>query len=156
MQRGTANDATVIGLSNDHKPNNELEELRIHNAGGEVIRGLIEGRLAVSRGLGDFAFKHTPSVRCALYDDTNNSNIEKYVRPENQMVSSVPDVFFLERVPIQDRFIAIACDGIWDVVSNEKCAEIISTIFNERGQSIALVCGEVYYNSAMQKEHLTT
>jgi serine/threonine protein phosphatase PrpC len=143
LQMSSSDGVSVISLSNDHKPNNEEELLRIQNAGGEVIHGLIEGRLAVSRGLGDFAFKHTPSVRCALDNTDSCSNIDDYVLPEKQMVTPVPEITFHCREPALDQFIAIACDGIWDVISSEKCAELISTIFNEGEQSTALVCEEV-------------
>jgi serine/threonine protein phosphatase PrpC len=130
----------MTALSNDHKPNNEYEAIRIHNAGGVIIGGAIGGRLAVSRGLGDFAFKHMASVLCAV--DRAKSNIDDYVHTENQMVSSVPEISVLER-QLHDKFIVIACDGIWDVLSNENCAKLVSTIFYEGERSVSLVCEEV-------------
>lgn len=143
LQRGSLGNISVISLSNDHKPTQADEALRIQNAGGEVVRGLIEGRLAVSRGLGDFSFKHTPSVLRASDSTEHCSDMGDYVLPQNQMVTAVPEITFHERTISLDKFIVIACDGIWDVLSNEKCAEIISTIFNEGEQSTALVCEEV-------------
>jgi serine/threonine protein phosphatase PrpC len=143
LQRSSDGSTSVISLSNDHKPNNVDEVLRIRNAGGEVIRGLIEGRLAVSRGLGDFSFKHTPSVLCALDITVHCSSMDDYVLPENQMVTPVPEIMFYNRVATSDKFITIASDGIWDVLSNDKCAEIISKIFDEGEQRTALVCEEV-------------
>ncbi|KAL3809666.1 hypothetical protein ACHAXA_004217 [Cyclostephanos tholiformis] len=137
LQRG---DMTVTSLSNDHKPNNKDEAMRIHNAGGMIIGGTIGGRLAVSRGLGDFAFKHTASVLCAA--DGKNSKIDDYVHTENQMVTSVPEISTLER-QADDKFIVVACDGIWDVFSNENCANLISTIFDEGECSVSLACEEV-------------
>lgn len=59
------------------------------------------------------------------------------------MVTSVPEITFQNRATTFDNFIAIASDGIWDILSNEKCAEMISTIYNEGEQSTALVCEEV-------------
>lgn len=44
-------------LSNDHKPTQEAEQLRIERAGYSVKQGRISGQLAVSRALGDFDFK---------------------------------------------------------------------------------------------------
>mmetsp|Transcript_23048 Transcript_23048/g.55567 ORF Transcript_23048/g.55567 Transcript_23048/m.55567 type:complete len:407 (+) Transcript_23048:290-1510(+) len=133
----------AVSLSYDHKPYNELEELRIRNAGGVVISGNVEGRLAVSRGLGDFDFKHTPSVLAAAGNHNDNAKTFAYVQPENQMVSPVPDITVLRRQSSRDKFLAIACDGIWDVVTNERCAEIICTVLNEGEQNLALVCEEV-------------
>ncbi len=145
-------------MSNDHKPNIVDEVLQIRNAGGEVICGLIEGRLAVSRGLGDFSFKHTPSVLRALVCTENCSNMDDYILPENQMVSPVPEITFHNRATTSDKFITIATDGIWDVLSNDKCAEIISKIFDEGEQSTALACEEVldqcYSKGSLDKEVL--
>ena len=53
---GTCN--TVKAMSEDHKPNNELEQKRIELAGGRVQWKRIDGDLAVSRGLGDFQYKN--------------------------------------------------------------------------------------------------
>lgn len=136
-------DTTTISLSTDHKPNDELEELRIRNAGGVVLGGLIEGRLAVSRGLGDFDFKHTPSVLHAASKHNGDFQIDAYVEPDDQMVSSVPEITLLARDDAHDKFLAIACDGIWDVLSNEKCATMVSTIFHEGEESLDLACEEV-------------
>ena len=44
-------------MSEDHKPNNELEQRRIESAGGRVQWKRVDGDLAVSRGLGDFQYK---------------------------------------------------------------------------------------------------
>jgi serine/threonine protein phosphatase PrpC len=137
LQRGAT---TVTRLSNDHKPIKEDEAMRINTAGGVIINGAIGGRLAVSRGLGDFAFKHTASVLYAA--DSTNSEVDDYVRAENQMVTSVPEISVLER-QADDKFIVVACDGIWDVISNENCAKLISTIFNEGERSVSLACEEV-------------
>jgi serine/threonine protein phosphatase PrpC len=47
----------VKAMSEDHKPYNELERIRIELAGGKVLRKRVDGDLAVSRALGDFRFK---------------------------------------------------------------------------------------------------
>lgn len=52
---GTNNKAKA--MSEDHKPNNELEQKRIESAGGRVQWKRVDGDLAVSRGLGDFQYK---------------------------------------------------------------------------------------------------
>ncbi|KAL7535256.1 hypothetical protein ACHAXR_009558 [Thalassiosira sp. AJA248-18] len=145
LQRGVGdlNMTAVTCLSTDHKPNNEMEEIRICNAGGVVLSGLIEGRLAVSRGFGDFAFKHAPSVICAADNPNENAQIVAYIKPEDQMVASIPEITILSREATQDKFLVIACDGIWDVVSNERCADIVSKIFDEGEQSLTLACEEL-------------
>ncbi|KAL7489066.1 hypothetical protein ACHAW6_014647 [Cyclotella cf. meneghiniana] len=145
--RNDTNNTTggAICLSTDHKPINTGEEARIRKAGGIVLGGKIEARLAVSRALGDFAFKHTPSVlySAILSQDEDSPMIDDYVHPEDQMVSSVPEITSLPRDDASYQFLIIGSDGIWDVLSNEKCADLISTIFNEGEQSVALVCEEL-------------
>ena len=50
--RGTARDMSI-----DHKPDDPGEQKRIEGSGNFVEQGRINGRLALSRALGDFEFK---------------------------------------------------------------------------------------------------
>eukprot|EP00093_Oithona_nana_P011246 11246.XXX_277455_276008_1 [CDS] Oithona nana genome sequencing. len=94
-------------LSYDHKPCNEEEKSRIEHAGGFVEFNRVNGNLALSRAFGDFAFKS----RCDLPQ-------------EQQMITSNPDV--VVRDVDQDlQFVVLACDGIWDVLSNQEVADFI-------------------------------
>lgn len=113
-------------LSYDHKPNNEYEESRIRNAGGFVNAGRVDGDLAVSRGLGDFRFKTSPHLKL-----------------EEQRVSPEPDIIVKARNDEQDEFIILACDGIWDVATNQECIEFVSNIFYEGETDFGLACEEV-------------
>ena len=49
-------------LSVDHKPGDILERARIENAGGFVEFNRVNGNLALSRAVGDFAFKNNSSL----------------------------------------------------------------------------------------------
>ncbi|XP_036419518.1 protein phosphatase, Mg2+/Mn2+ dependent, 1Na (putative) isoform X1 [Colossoma macropomum] len=98
-------DGQVVFYTEDHKPCNPREKERIQNAGGSVTLQRVNGSLAVSRALGDFAFKE----------------VEWRTQTE-QLVSPEPEVYELERSP-QDEFLVVACDGVWDAISNEElCA----------------------------------
>ncbi|XP_019877597.1 probable protein phosphatase 2C T23F11.1 isoform X2 [Aethina tumida] len=88
-------------LSKDHKPSNQEELDRITAAGGWVNSNRVNGNLALSRALGDFIFKR---------------NADK--SPEEQIVTAYPEVEERELTP-EWEFIVLACDGIWDVMSNE-------------------------------------
>lgn len=156
---GCKSNNTICCLSTDHKPNNDSEKIRIENAGGVVLGGKIEGRLAVSRALGDFSFKHLNSVLSAagchdnnmhvtdsinINDVDDNVNVNAMmVQPEDQMVTCIPEITTINRNDPQDKFLVIACDGIWDVLSNEQCAQLISCSFEEGEANIGLVCEEL-------------
>lgn len=91
----------------------QAERQRIQEAGGTVLIQRVNGSLAVSRALGDFEYK-------------NNSNR----RPDQQLVSPEPEITSytrtdLSKVESQVAFVVLACDGIWDVMSNEELAAYI-------------------------------
>ena len=44
-------------LSDDHKPLNDDEALRIVEAGGNVDDGRVNGKLSLSRAIGDLSYK---------------------------------------------------------------------------------------------------
>ncbi|XP_060796200.1 protein phosphatase 1bb isoform X1 [Neoarius graeffei] len=92
----------------DHKPCNPREKERIQNAGGSVMIQRVNGSLAVSRALGDYDYKCVDGKG-----------------PTEQLVSPEPEVFEIPRVPDEDEFVVLACDGIWDVMSNEELCEFV-------------------------------
>ncbi|XP_028133743.1 probable protein phosphatase 2C T23F11.1 isoform X1 [Diabrotica virgifera virgifera] len=94
-------------LSEDHKPSNQAEYDRIIAAGGWVDANRVNGNLALSRALGDFAFKKNGKMPA-----------------EQQIVTAFPDV--TEHTITSDwEFIVLACDGIWDVMSNKEVVSFI-------------------------------
>lgn len=96
----------VAFSTQDHKPINPEEKTRIQNAGGSVMIQRVNGSLAVSRALGDFEYKNVQGKG-----------------PCEQLVSPEPEIFEMERTVTEDEFVILACDGIWDVMSNEElCA----------------------------------
>jgi len=97
----------VQQLSFDHKPSNELESKRIISAGGWVEFNRVNGNLALSRALGDFVFK---------------KNEKKSA--EEQIVTAYPDVT-VEKITADHEFLVLACDGIWDVLSNQEVVDFI-------------------------------
>ena len=53
LGRGTS----VFDLSDDHKPENEDEAIRIIEAGGSIEDNRVNGKLSLSRAIGDLAYK---------------------------------------------------------------------------------------------------
>jgi serine/threonine protein phosphatase PrpC len=97
----------------DHKPTQLKERQRIQNAGGIVALSRVNGGLATSRGLGDFEYKSVPNFK-----------------PSEQFVTCEPDIYIAKRDP-RDKFIVLACDGIWDVVKNEEVSDFVNLQLND-------------------------
>ena len=105
----------------DHKPTQPKERQRIQNAGGIVALSRVNGGLATSRGLGDFEYKSVPNFK-----------------QNEQFVSCEPDVFIAKRDAARDRFIVLACDGIWDVVKNEEVMRFVDALLRESGITVSV------------------
>jgi len=102
----------AIQITEDHKPDNPSELLRIQDCGGFVNETKrVDGILALSRALGD-------------------SDLQPHVTYQ-------PEVFFVDLVP-EDKFLIIACDGLWDVLTNEQAVSIISDYTDAAAASAAL------------------
>ncbi|KAJ1931155.1 Protein phosphatase 2C 2, partial [Linderina pennispora] len=97
----------AIALSNDHKPKDEIEFNRIMAGGGFVEFGRVNGNLALSRAIGDFEFKNNPALPA-----------------EKQIVTADPDVIG-HKLSADDEFLVIACDGIWDCMTNQQVAQFV-------------------------------
>lgn len=108
----------------DHKPCNEEEKKRIENAGGSVMIRRVNGSLAVSRALGDYDYKNVSGLP-----------------PTEQLVSAEPDLSVMDRSD-KDEFLILACDGVWDVMTNE---EVVSYIHSRLlvMENLQEVCAEL-------------
>ncbi|KAJ8250645.1 hypothetical protein COCON_G00225670 [Conger conger] len=118
-------DARVRFSTLDHKPCNPREKERIQNAGGSVMIQRVNGSLAVSRALGDYDYKCVDGKG-----------------PTEQLVSPEPEVFEIARAPQEDEFVVLACDGIWDVMSNEELCDFVRSRL-EVSHDLEKVCNEV-------------
>ena len=115
----------TLPLSFDHKPTNIPELERVNAAGGFVKGKRVDGDLAVSRGLGDFSYK---------------SNETKPVA--QQKVIPEPEILVYPRNHDLDEFLVLACDGVWDVASNEQCSEFLQELMQEGETDMGLICEE--------------
>uniref|UniRef100_A0A6B2LC18 protein-serine/threonine phosphatase n=1 Tax=Arcella intermedia TaxID=1963864 RepID=A0A6B2LC18_9EUKA len=116
----------VVAVSVDHKPTDPGETERITKYGGTVTKGRINGNLAVSRGFGDIEFKDSETLG------------EKYVTVD-------PDVRDF-KITEQTSFLILACDGLWDTVTNEQAVELVqgqlaaSTITKSENRDLFSIC----------------
>eukprot|EP01111_Echinosteliopsis_oligospora_P004529 TRINITY_DN1745_c0_g1_i1.p1 TRINITY_DN1745_c0_g1~~TRINITY_DN1745_c0_g1_i1.p1 ORF type:complete len:455 (+),score=164.03 TRINITY_DN1745_c0_g1_i1:103-1467(+) len=107
-------------LSTDHKPDLPEEQERITAANHQVktsvemLRGArlkvarVDGELAVSRAIGDVSFK----------DESDKS-------PTQQAVTAFPEVTKTVMTG-GHKFMVMACDGLWDVMTNIEVVEYVS------------------------------
>ncbi|KAK9365315.1 phosphatase 2C-like domain-containing protein [Lipomyces kononenkoae] len=102
----------ALRLSYDHKGTDQMEAQRIKNSGGVVLNGRVNGILAVTRALGD-------------------SYIKKLVisRPYTTETYLTPD----------DEFLILACDGLWDVCSDQEAVNIIRNVKDPQEASRMLI-----------------
>lgn len=130
----------AIPLSVDHKPKRPDEKTRIEEAGGFVSWDRVGGMLAVSRAMGDFDFK-------------SNGNLLVTVEPEIQTTDvTTPNTHFL----------IMACDGLWDVISNQEAVNYVYKVLEEEQQQrggeeqnaerISQVVSEKMVSLAMEKD----
>jgi len=106
----------VILESVDHKPSHPKEKARIEAAGGcvkEKNKGdkvaRIDGRLAVSRGLGDFRYKSDRKQPASA-----------------QKVTCTPDIYAISDLQ-PGAVVVLACDGLWDVMATKDVASFVSS-----------------------------
>eukprot|EP00538_Stauroneis_constricta_P006695 CAMPEP_0119560840 /NCGR_PEP_ID=MMETSP1352-20130426/16003_1 /TAXON_ID=265584 /ORGANISM="Stauroneis constricta, Strain CCMP1120" /LENGTH=411 /DNA_ID=CAMNT_0007608901 /DNA_START=262 /DNA_END=1497 /DNA_ORIENTATION=+ len=114
-----------LPLSFDHKPANIPELMRVEKAGGYVKSKRVDGDLAVSRGLGDFTYKSNESVPV-----------------EEQKVVPDPEIVCYPRNRKTDEFVVLACDGVWDVLSNQECSAMVQDLLDEGETDLGLICEE--------------
>ncbi|KAM5353941.1 hypothetical protein ACJ41O_000591 [Fusarium nematophilum] len=103
----------ALRLSYDHKGSDEVEGKRIAGAGGLILNNRVNGVLAVTRALGDAYMK--------------------------KLVTGHP---YTTETVIQadsDEFIIIACDGIWDVCSDQEAVDLVRNIEDPIAASKLLV-----------------
>ena len=99
----------VVLSTEDHKPNLPREEARIKAAGGHIF------------SLPTFMGTEIWRVAGALGLATSRSFGDA---PDKELIISTPDIVSTELQPGDT--IVLACDGIWDVLSNERVAAIVT------------------------------
>lgn len=107
-----------IQLSKDHKPNSPDERMRIEKMGGKIAFDGADWRvkdLSLSRAFGD--------IDCTPY------------------VTHLPQIY-KHNLSSKDKFVILACDGLWDVVSNQDAVDFIQDLLNKnfKGNFSKMLC----------------
>lgn len=112
-----AGNIEAVAMSEDHKPDNAGEKTRIEKAGGFVEENRVKGILNLSRSLGDLEYKQDPKLK-----------------PEDQMITCVPEIKTHD-VSADVEFVFLACDGIWDCLTNQQAAEFVHERIDKVGEA---------------------
>eukprot|EP01103_Thecamoeba_quadrilineata_P001470 TRINITY_DN11329_c0_g1_i1.p1 TRINITY_DN11329_c0_g1~~TRINITY_DN11329_c0_g1_i1.p1 ORF type:complete len:361 (-),score=103.43 TRINITY_DN11329_c0_g1_i1:134-1216(-) len=111
-------EAEVVDLSVDHKPHLQTERKRILAAGGIIENGRVNRDLNLTRAIGDMRYKKDKSIPQA-----------------DQVISGFPDLH-TENHTSRDRFVVLACDGVWDVQSSQQVASFVLSSFRSRDKAV--------------------
>jgi protein phosphatase PTC2/3 len=106
---------TAIEMSEDHKPDNPGEKARIEKADGFVEGNRVCGSLALSRSIGDFEYKQS-----------------KGLSVKEQMVTADPEIKEYAIKSGETAFLIVACDGIWDCMSNQEAVDFVGEIISKK------------------------
>jgi len=101
-------------ITEDHKPTSDRELKRINAiTGGFVIKNRVQGKLAVSRAIGDYKL--------------------------NPYVTEIPDVFgpYKWKDP-EYEFLILACDGLWDVMKEQTACDYVRRCRDPREAAVKL------------------
>lgn len=102
----------AIRLTYDHKGTDKREAKRITDAGGFVLSGRVNGVLAVTRSLGDSSMKEFV-VGSPYTTETELSD--------------------------EDEFLILACDGLWDVITDQGAVDLVRDIHDAKQASRKLL-----------------
>ncbi|PSN66276.1 PP2C-domain-containing protein [Corynespora cassiicola Philippines] len=103
----------ALRLSYDHKGSDENEGRRVASAGGLILNNRVNGVLAVTRALGDAYMK--------------------------DLVTGHPYTTETVIQADQDEFLILACDGLWDVCSDQEAVDLVRGIQDPQVASKTLV-----------------
>ena len=108
----------IIRLSYDHRTTDEKEKKRILESGVEIIDNRINGTLMLTRIFGNYEYKNNDENE----EDENDNNKGLICEP------------FISKINIdlniENQFLILASDGIWDTISEEEIQKIIQNNYD--------------------------
>lgn len=156
MFDGSSASGTVERLTTDHSPETKRERDRIVKAGGYVTAGRVLGVLAVSRAFGNFEMKELvppepdiversfappsddTSVRAGIFASSSVSSSFLRLLSFFAPIASTDTPFVpIRPVRSQLRFLVVACDGLWDVLSDEEACEVVGLFCTKKSANFS-------------------
>lgn len=115
-------------LTQDHRPDRKDEQQRIRTAGGGVFQVAGIWRCTTAAGAA-----RAKDSRAAFSDGESHTYLscsrtlgdpDLKLNPERPILSNVPDTS-ATRIHEEDLFMVLACDGVWDVLSDQQVCDIV-------------------------------
>ena len=117
----------AVKLNQEHKTTLRSEYERIQKSGGHIYNNRIEGKLKLTRAIGDLIFKSQPGLK--FYE---------------QSVTAFPEITKIKRTD-DISFIVMACDGVWDCVEEQGfCEEIEKNIRMNPKKKLSDIIAEIF------------
>jgi serine/threonine protein phosphatase PrpC/ankyrin repeat protein len=153
-------DIVIIPMSEDHKPNLPFERARIESAGLTIQSDIVPVDSRMDNGTDESllpaAAISTTAAKVMAATATTTTTVVHRVRKSDknllgvsrafgdydyksntelssmqQAVVCTPEIIIRERVDDEDMYLILACDGIWDVMSNEDVGTFVTRRVNE-------------------------
>ncbi|TFJ80616.1 hypothetical protein NSK_008042 [Nannochloropsis salina CCMP1776] len=117
-----------VRLTYDHKAEDKGEQARIEAAGGFVLRSRVLGILAVTRSFGDHRMKDyvigVPYTSTTIVEDST---------------------------PEESPFLILACDGVWDVLSDDEAVGLVRGRWEREGRRPEVDAAGLLVQEAMRR-----
>lgn len=127
---------SALPLTQDHNAFNKTEAFRLkkeHPASEEdtlIVNNRLLGVLMPSRAFGDVRFKWSQELQRSVLGNSCNSedlSISEYVLPNYHTppyLTAEPEITY-HQLRRQDKFLVIASDGLWDLMSNDEVVKLV-------------------------------
>uniref|UniRef100_A0A2N9H756 protein-serine/threonine phosphatase n=1 Tax=Fagus sylvatica TaxID=28930 RepID=A0A2N9H756_FAGSY len=120
----------AIEMSRDHKPLCSKERKRIEASGGYIYDGYLNGQLNVARALGDW-------------------HMEGMKGGDGGPLSAEPELMSA-KLTVEDEFLIIGCDGIWDVFRSQNAVDFARRRLQEHNDPA--LCSKDLVDEALKRK----
>lgn len=134
----------AVRLTEDHKPNRPEEKARIEKAGGHVV--VVGGVPRVAPSDYQERTKRMKHEQCTMGGASQQPSTllavsrsfgDRDLKAEG-LISCTPEAVLVPLTPSL-RFILLACDGVWDALSDQEAVDIVSAHLHDADEATSKV-----------------